>query len=734
MEEEELTWNDFKEECSKMTVKAINKELKRLSVNKGKARLKKDLIKCLAEAKAKAANEARRASRDTQKAGEDKMDIIVTKPQCDPRPIEEESKPNVEPAIIASAAADGKDVKEELAAEKEEEIAAPAKAQSAVEATAPVETSSPLPDTVDPVEQSPEPEAAKEVPEPKETKEAPKPEPKEEVAAESSNVLPSTAHSDDDMEIDESPQQEDVAPSIVSPEEKESSSAPTLTPPSALAGAPQAEEPAKQAVVPAGIDAVDSAKKEKVVDENKNARSAEKVSGHRINGKTPSSAESLCSKDSKSPLEEQHREDVRKMALQYRAEAKKRIMERAKQQAADKVRTPLPTSSIKKTASKAPSMRSFAELMQAPVSVSKAQQVHSGKTNSAGAIVEKSEKEKKKERERMQRKAKMEARLAEARRLEQMKKQAKAGKPAVPPRPAETSSHHSSRTLKSSSSVVRKAVPSAAAVAAEPVKSRHEIARQEKLAETEKRRQAIQQKEQKWRELQKRRAEEAKERAAAEKEKRMERQLQVAAKKREQELAAKEKKSAYSKFIKPVTAANHGGQQQSSASSSSSSSAKRLSKSHTVPKAVAAMKQNGPVRAVHAAPAHHPNAQKLVAVPPKPAASAKRPSNEENYPISDKESSSEDDSDDEAMRKPIPDWARGSRLREALHKQCGPNSTIDPDRIFAEIPSCNLNEIFSNAAPKKKQKYARRGSSGNWGTDKLTMREKEQYRRDMGWR
>jgi hypothetical protein len=41
----------------------------------------------------------------------------------------------------------------------------------------------------------------------------------------------------------------------------------------------------------------------------------------------------------------------------------------------------------------------------------------------------------------------------------------------------------------------------------------------------------------------------------------------------------------------------------------------------------------------------------------------------------------------------IPDWARGTQLKEALEKQFGPNR-VDPDTIFAEVRTCDLEDVF----------------------------------------
>eukprot|EP00525_Craspedostauros_australis_P004027 CAMPEP_0198130670 /NCGR_PEP_ID=MMETSP1442-20131203/54475_1 /TAXON_ID= /ORGANISM="Craspedostauros australis, Strain CCMP3328" /LENGTH=63 /DNA_ID=CAMNT_0043791341 /DNA_START=150 /DNA_END=341 /DNA_ORIENTATION=+ len=56
---------------------------------------------------------------------------------------------------------------------------------------------------------------------------------------------------------------------------------------------------------------------------------------------------------------------------------------------------------------------------------------------------------------------------------------------------------------------------------------------------------------------------------------------------------------------------------------------------------------------------------------------------------------------------------------------------VDPDKIFHPVQSCDLEAIFSNA--KKKSKYSRRNSSGNWANDCVTQLELDAYRRTMGF-
>ena len=107
----------------------------------------------------------------------------------------------------------------------------------------------------------------------------------------------------------------------------------------------------------------------------------------------------------------------------------------------------------------------------------------------------------------------------------------------------------------------------------------------------------------------------------------------------------------------------------------------------------------------------------------------------QTYEMSDREeeSDSESDSDDEYERqrpkKSVPEWAQKANLHRALERQFadGPNR-LDPDKIFGEVLTCNLEEIFD----KKKSRYQRRTSSGNWSKDHVSLSEKMAYKRTMG--
>lgn len=55
------------------------------------------------------------------------------------------------------------------------------------------------------------------------------------------------------------------------------------------------------------------------------------------------------------------------------------------------------------------------------------------------------------------------------------------------------------------------------------------------------------------------------------------------------------------------------------------------------------------------------------------------------------------------LRSAIPDWARGKALAKILDKQYGGRNPLNPDKIFPEFFTCNLEHIFNT----KKQKWDR---------------------------
>ncbi|CAM9256621.1 unnamed protein product [Ectocarpus sp. 4 AP-2014] len=108
----------------------------------------------------------------------------------------------------------------------------------------------------------------------------------------------------------------------------------------------------------------------------------------------------------------------------------------------------------------------------------------------------------------------------------------------------------------------------------------------------------------------------------------------------------------------------------------------------------------------------------------------------ESYEMSDHDGdTSESESDEEEMRersrrsgKKIPAWAKGSALSEALTRQYATGQKVDPDKIFPEVFTCDLEAIF----PVNKSRYHRRGSSANWAPDRVTPQEVLTYKRSVG--
>lgn len=109
----------------------------------------------------------------------------------------------------------------------------------------------------------------------------------------------------------------------------------------------------------------------------------------------------------------------------------------------------------------------------------------------------------------------------------------------------------------------------------------------------------------------------------------------------------------------------------------------------------------------------------------------------DTYEISDREDSDTDDSDsdseNEKQKKKIPTWAMRANLYPALEEQYNGrigSRKVDPDDIFPEVQSCDLEAIFGT---KKAKTYRSRASSGNWAQDKVSVAEKLVYKREMGF-
>ena len=111
----------------------------------------------------------------------------------------------------------------------------------------------------------------------------------------------------------------------------------------------------------------------------------------------------------------------------------------------------------------------------------------------------------------------------------------------------------------------------------------------------------------------------------------------------------------------------------------------------------------------------------------------------DQYQMDDRESSGSsgsgtDDDNEQEKKKFIPDWAKGTVLREALERQygLGGNVPVDPDLIFPEVQTCSLEEIFGSREGRGGA-YAKRTSSAKWDADELTLVEKRTYRSQMGY-
>eukprot|EP00977_Amphora_coffeiformis_P009076 scaffold2062_cov166-Amphora_coffeaeformis.AAC.4 len=131
---------------------------------------------------------------------------------------------------------------------------------------------------------------------------------------------------------------------------------------------------------------------------------------------------------------------------------------------------------------------------------------------------------------------------------------------------------------------------------------------------------------------------------------------------------------------------------------------------------------------------NHPSpvaSPKKSATPPPKQARSPVLSPLDTYEMSDHGGSSDTDEEEERSRrvgKRVPNWAHKENLKKALHHQYTDNS-VDPDDLFGEVTTCNLEAIFG----RKKTKYQKRTSSGNWTKDRATVAEKLAFKRQMGY-
>ena len=118
-------------------------------------------------------------------------------------------------------------------------------------------------------------------------------------------------------------------------------------------------------------------------------------------------------------------------------------------------------------------------------------------------------------------------------------------------------------------------------------------------------------------------------------------------------------------------------------------------------------------------------AAKKAAAPAKSAPQPRSPL--DTYEISDREDSTDDEDENEERqrKKHMPDWARGSALREALKGQ----RDADPGQVFIiGGATCELAAIF-----KTDRSFKKRTSSQNWGADLASRGEQQRYKQDMGF-
>jgi len=103
---------------------------------------------------------------------------------------------------------------------------------------------------------------------------------------------------------------------------------------------------------------------------------------------------------------------------------------------------------------------------------------------------------------------------------------------------------------------------------------------------------------------------------------------------------------------------------------------------------------------------------------------------EDNYELSDAGENSDEEQQVDRSHKKVPKWC--DNYLKLLARQ----EFVDPDTIFTgRVPSINMDEIFTQdlydqvgkARPKRQ-----RGSSGDWGKDRLTAKEIRAYKNRMG--
>jgi len=209
-------------------------------------------------------------------------------------------------------------------------------------------------------------------------------------------------------------------------------------------------------------------------------------------------------------------------------------------------------------------------------------------------------------------------------------------------------------------------------------------------------------------------------------------------KKRAMIAAEKTSSAALASKAAASTASHHKHRGLASASEASQPTAKPMAKPVSKPTSKPTPK---PAPASKPAPGAVSTAvPELVLTSPDPAKFAPKSHSPEivNYEMSDNAQSSGGESSESDSERPgkkkVPRWAQKDHLNKILRAQFVKNA-IDPSpAIFQDfVDTCNLEAIFEPTDVRKKKKFARRTSSGNWLADRPTARDRALYRRDMGF-
>lgn len=99
------------------------------------------------------------------------------------------------------------------------------------------------------------------------------------------------------------------------------------------------------------------------------------------------------------------------------------------------------------------------------------------------------------------------------------------------------------------------------------------------------------------------------------------------------------------------------------------------------------------------------------------------------YSISPQRDSDEETSSDEDAepKKKHAKWTQPAELAKLLERQ----RHQDPDAIFPVVKTCDLGKIFNNG---RERHLTRRGESGVWEKDGVTMHEMQEWRKRMGFK